>query len=215
MRIRRIHRITLAVLNAAGAATTFEQLLDERAGPVELVREFGVRSVDIPLGETLLQLVSPSPTDSDNPVRSFLQRKGEGFYNVALEVDDLDGAIAELAHRDVRVSQPVEAEPGIRSAFVTMSATHGLSVQLVQVRREEGEPLVEPVTRVEQPRAEHMAPAPAPPVSEPHPAAHETADWSDADEPPSAPAPKQPASPASTDQHRLIDLTPEEWSDED
>jgi len=216
MRIRRIHRITLAVLDAAGAATTFEQLFDERAGPAELVREFGVRSVEIPLGETLLQLVSPSPTEPHNPVRSFLQRKGEGFYNVALEVDDLDGAIAELAQQGVRVSQPVEAEPGIRSAFVTMAATHGLSVQLVQVRREEGEALVEPVTRVEQPRAEHLVPAPAlPPVSEPHPAAHETADWTDADAPPAAAQPKQAAPPASTEQQRLIDLTPEEWSDDD
>ena len=213
MRIRRIHRITLAVHDAAGAARTFEELFDERAGTVELVREFGVRSVDMPLGETLLQLVSPSPTDPDNPVRSYLQRKGEGFYNVALEVDDLDGAIAELAGQGVRVSQPVEAEPGIRSAFVTMAATHGLSVQLVQVRRSEGEPLVEPVTRVDEPRAEHLAPAPSPPpVSEPHPAARETAEWSD-DAPP--PAPKQAAPPTPAEQRRLIDLTPEEWSDED
>ncbi len=213
MRIRRIHRITLAVHDAAGAARTFEELFDERAGPVELLRTFGVESVELPLGETQLQLVSPSPSNPDNAVHSFLQRKGEGFYNVALEVDDLDGAIAELAGQGVRVSQPVEAEPGVRSAFVTMTATHGLSVQLVQVRRAEGEPLVEPVTRVAEPRAEHMAPAP-PPISEPHPAAVETAVWSDSDAPPGAPAAKQAATPEAEPRPPL-DLTPDEWSDED
>jgi catechol 2,3-dioxygenase-like lactoylglutathione lyase family enzyme len=217
MRIRRIHRITLAVHDAAGAARTFEELFDERAALAQHVREFGVQSVELPLGETLLQFVSPSSAETDNPVRSFLQRKGEGFYNVSLEVDDLDGALAELAAQGVRVSQPVEAEPGVRSAFVAMAATHGLSVQLVQVRRAEGEPLVEPVTRVAEPRAEHLAPAP-PPVSAPHPAARETAEWSDNDAPPGAPPPppasKQPAASAP-EQQRVLDLTPDEWSDED
>jgi hypothetical protein len=62
----------------------------------------------------------------------FLERKGEGFYNLALEVDDLEACLAELAERGVKVSEPIEATPGLRSAFVTMAATHGLSIQLVQ-----------------------------------------------------------------------------------
>jgi hypothetical protein len=80
----------------------------------------------------------------------FLERKGEGFYNVALEVDDLDAAVAELTAKGVRVSEPVEAEPGLRSAFVTMAATHGLSVQLV-----EG-----PVVEAPPPAPEEAAPEP-------------------------------------------------------
>ncbi len=154
MRIRRIHRITLAVHDAEGAARTFEQLFDERATGARVITDFLVRAVDIPLGDSILQLVSPLPTD--NPVQTFLQRKGEGFYNIALEVDDLDDAIRELTQQGVKLSQPVEAEPGVRSVFVTLAATHGLSVQLVEVVRAEGEPDIEPVTRVEEPRAEHL-----------------------------------------------------------
>jgi methylmalonyl-CoA epimerase len=198
VRIRRIHHISVAVHDAEGAARTFEQLFDVRAGESRVVRDFLVRAVDVPFGDTLLQLVQPLPTD--NPVRSFLQRKGEGLYNVAVEVDDLDAAIAELAELGVRVSQPIEAEPGIRSSFVTMSATHGLSLQLLEVARDEGEPQIEAVTRIAEPRAEHLPP-------ERHPAAAAAGDWIDREEPP-------PPSPAGERQPQL-DLTPDEWSDED
>jgi hypothetical protein len=59
----------------------------------------------------------------------FIERRGEGVYNIAVEVEDLDAAVAELAERGVRVSEPVEAAPGLRSAFITMSATGGLSAR--------------------------------------------------------------------------------------
>ena len=42
-------------------------------------------------------------------------------------------AVAELSAKGIRISEPVEAEPGLRSAFVTMTATHGLSIQLVEL----------------------------------------------------------------------------------
>jgi hypothetical protein len=171
------------VHDANRAANTFETLLDERAGVNTRIAEFGVRSVDVPLGDALLQLVSPAEVDT--PVQRFLQRKGEGFYNLALEVDDLDGAIRELAALGIKVSAPVEAEPGLRSAFVTMTATHGLSVQLVEIARAEGEPDIEPVTRVEQPRAEHLAPEDGTAVE------------------------------TTPSQSPPLDLTPDEWSDTD
>ena len=223
MNILRIHRLTLAVQHADSAGDTFAQLFGEQAAPVELVREFGVRSVDVPLGDALLQLVSPSPVDPDNAVRRFLQRKGEGFYNVALEVEDLDAAIAELAQKGVRVSQPVEAEPGIRSAFVTMAATHGLSVQLVQITRNSDDgPELLPTQIVEQPRAEHLPPSPEAdpaPISTPHPAALDAADWADAGAPVPSPRPAAPAASAATEEPPppppLLDLTPDEWSDDD
>jgi methylmalonyl-CoA epimerase len=131
MRIKRIHHLTLAVRDLDGARVTFQQLFG--APPVRSgdIPAFGVRAVDLPLGESVLQLVSP--VEHDNPVMRFLERKGEGFYNLAVEVEDLDAAVAELSTQGVRVSEPIESEPGMRSAFVTMTATHGLSVQLVEV----------------------------------------------------------------------------------
>jgi methylmalonyl-CoA epimerase len=187
MRIKRIHHLTLAVRDVEGARVTFAELFGTPAGSSRMVQSFGVRASDVPFGDTTLRLVAP--VSRDNAVQRFLERRGEGVYNVALEVEDLDLAVAELTSQGIRVSEPVEAEDGMRSAFVTMAATHGLSIQLVEIAEEEDgdQPVIAPVTRVDEPRAEHLPDNPDPPagaaVGEPAP--------------------------------RKIDLTPDEWSDTD
>jgi len=96
MRIKRIHRITLAVRDVEAARATFERLFSAEApGGAATVPAFGIRALDLQLGDDTLQLAAPM--GAENPVMRFLERKGEGFYNIALEVEDLDGAVAELA----------------------------------------------------------------------------------------------------------------------
>ncbi len=185
MRIKRIHHLTIAVRDLEGARLTFEQLFDVRGGDTVDVAAFGVRAADVPIGDDVLQLASPS--DADNPVMRFLERKGEGFYNLALEVEGLDETVRELASQGVRVSEPVELEPGVRSAFVTMAATHGLSVQLVEV-----------ASATDQPVSVSAA------QGEPEPVPHRVIE----DEPLPEEAPPSP-------RQQLLDLTPDEWSDVD
>lgn len=167
MNIIRIHQLTIAVRDIDAARATFEALGVVGAGVASAVPAFGIRTATLPLGEDLLQLAAPGSLD--NPVMRFLERRGEGFYNVALEVDDLDAAVRELAAKGVRVSEPVEAEPGIISAFVTMAATHGLSISLVQVL--DREPLGEPPPPQPEPTAAgavepepELQPGPPPPL---------------------------------------------------
>ena len=185
MRIKRIHHVTIAVRDLEGARLTFEQLFGTQGERAVDVPAFGIRAVDVPMGGDVLQLASP--VAGDNPVVRFLERKGEGFYNIALEIEDLDETVRELASQGVRVSEPIELEPGVRSAFVTMAATHGLSVQLVEIAAG----AVQPVSlSASQRDVETAAP----------PAVDEEALPED-----SAPSPQQ----------ELLDLTPDEWSDVD
>jgi methylmalonyl-CoA epimerase len=131
MQIKRVHHLTVAVRDAEAAREAFETLFGARADQTREVPAFGVRVRDMRLGDDVLQMAAPLGENS--PIRRFVERRGEGFYNLALEVDDLDGAVSELAERGIKVSEPIEATPGLRSAFVTMAATHGLSIQLVEV----------------------------------------------------------------------------------
>jgi lactoylglutathione lyase/methylmalonyl-CoA/ethylmalonyl-CoA epimerase len=179
MRIKRIHHLTIAVRDENRAAETFEALFGAGASAVEDVPAFGVRTRDVPIGDGVLQVASP--LEQSGPVSRFIERKGEGFYNLALEVDDLGAAVAELRTRGIKASDPIEATPGVRSSFVTMTATHGLSVQLVELVVQKGH---------SDPRA--SAPAVAPD-----------------DDQPSA------GRPADADNTKLLDLTPDEWSDEE
>jgi methylmalonyl-CoA epimerase len=196
MRIHGIHHITRAVRDAAAARAAIASLLGAEAGPIDAIPAFGVRSTDVALGDDTLQLVSP--LDDDNPVMRYIERRGEGFYALALEVDDIDAAVAELAERGVRVSAPVESAPGLRSAFVAMAATHGLSVQLVEATHPSAAngAHAEPDAGERQPVPLPVEPLSAQPPAEPPPA------W------PERPQPVQPP-------HAPLDLTPDEWSEVD
>lgn len=182
MKILRIHHVTLAVRDLDRARETFASLFGADSAYGDVVEAFGVRTADVALGGDTLQLAAA--LDAESPLARFTERRGEGFYNIALEVDDLGAAVDELRARGVRVSEPIEATPGVRSSFVTMSATHGLSVQLMQTTQAAQAPQASPT---------------APNDEQPLPAA-DGASGAQADE---AAAPSRP----------LLDLTPDEWSD--
>lgn len=186
MRIKRIHHLTIAVRDLDAARLTFEQLFGVQAARAGDVPAFGVRTIDVPMGDDVLQLAAPG--DSDNPVMRFLERRGEGFYNLAIEIEDLDDTVRELATQGVRVSEPIELEPGVRTAFVTMAATHGLSVQLVEVAQSVSLSAGQPVSLSASPPAVVEEPVDESAVPKELPA-------------------EDIASP--------LDLTPDEWSDVD
>jgi methylmalonyl-CoA epimerase len=174
MRVLRIRHLTIAVRDIDAAREAFASLFGAQAADAFDVAAFGARTQDLALGDSTLQLTSPR--DAQGALQRFIERRGEGVYTVALEVDDLDAAVAELAAKGVRVSEPVEASPGVRTAFVTMSATHGVSIQLLQ----ETTPVAEPPSFV-RPDAEAEAGADAA-AEEPKQELDLTPDeWSDVD----------------------------------
>ncbi|HKW02906.1 MAG TPA: VOC family protein [Vicinamibacterales bacterium] len=218
MKILGIHHVTMAVQDIEAARADIAALLDAAAGPIDAVAAFGVRSTAVALGDDTLELVAPM--DADNPVMRYIERRGEGFYTLALEVDDLDAAVAELAARGVRVSPPVEASAGVRTSFVTMAATHGLSLQLLETRTAQSN---------NAPAAPNAAPGPEPtaehafsrPRAEPPPliagrSAANAGGAPYAEEQPGADdedATRAAAEPVAA--RPVLDLTPDEWSDVD
>lgn len=203
MRIKRIHHLTLAVRDSEQARATFETLFGAIAEHTDAIPAFGVRTRDIAIGDDTLQLASP--LERDSPLMRFIERKGEGFYNLALEVDDLDAAVAELTARSVRVSDPVEAPPGTRSAFITMAATHGLSIQLIESA--ESDAAGDSVDDSTSSQASWRPNAAVPAANAP-----ETAPPEDVA---AASELEAPAADAEPTERAPLDLTPDEWSDVD
>ena len=85
------------------------------------------------------------------------------------------------------MSEPLEPTPGVRSAFIAMAATHGLSIQLVET--------------VRPPAAAPDRPTPPPPPPEPIPLPPPQDETT-------VPTENEPA-------QKILDLTPDEWSDVD
>jgi methylmalonyl-CoA epimerase len=86
----------------------------------------------LPLGESFLQLLGP--TSPDTPVGKFVARRGEGLHHIAYEVDDLEGALAELKGKGVPLidEAPRLGGRGHMVAFVHPKGNHGLLVELIQ-----------------------------------------------------------------------------------
>jgi methylmalonyl-CoA/ethylmalonyl-CoA epimerase len=84
----------------------------------------------LPIGESHLQLLEAT---GPGVVGRFLERRGPGLHHIALEVSDLDEAVADLLRREVRMvdEAPRPGGMGTTIAFIHPSAMGGLMVELV------------------------------------------------------------------------------------
>jgi hypothetical protein len=59
------------------------------------------------------------------------------MFSISVEVEDLDEAVSHLRGNDIKVSDPEPSIwPGARLARINHEYTHGVSIQLIERRRE-------------------------------------------------------------------------------
>lgn len=87
----------------------------------------------LPLAGGELELVRP--TTDDSGVAKYLAKRGEGMHHICLEVDDLDGMLASLKAKGVRlINEAARAgADGRKYAFIHPESTSGVLVELYQV----------------------------------------------------------------------------------
>jgi PAS domain S-box-containing protein len=90
VRVTKVDRISIAVRSLEAARAFFERHFDAEFGPVEAVTIAGDRRQPFTIGGFTLELLAPHAATS--PVARFLERRGEGVYQIAFRVEDLDGA---------------------------------------------------------------------------------------------------------------------------
>lgn len=98
----------------------------------EIVEDQKVRVAMLPVGESRIELLEP--TSEDSPIFKFLEKRGGGIHHIAVEVDDINAALAKLKAQGMRL---IDAEPRIGAegclvAFVHPSAAGGVLLELVQ-----------------------------------------------------------------------------------
>ena len=128
-----LHHTAIAVRDLDEALRTMATLFGIEPLTREVVAEQGVEEAMVALGGSYLQLLMP--LDADSPVGRFLERHGEGLHHVAVQVADLDAA---LAHLTAAGAELVDREPrvggtGHRIAFVHPRALAGTLIELIEV----------------------------------------------------------------------------------
>src|SRR4030042_6169908 len=132
MKIKRISHLGIAVKDLDAGKKLYGSNLGLALKGDEVVESQKVKVSFIGVGESNLELLIP--TADDSPVAKFLENKGEGFHHLALEVEDLAGALEELKAAGVRLidEKPREGAHGALVAFIPPKATFGLLLELCQ-----------------------------------------------------------------------------------
>ena len=132
MKILRISHLGIACNGLDQPAAMLDRLFGMASVHTEEVAEQKVKTAFYPIGETTLEYLES--TDPEGPIGKFLEKKGPGVHHVALEVDDVDGAVQELLAKGVRMidQAPRKGAHGNRIAFIHPAETGGVLIEICQ-----------------------------------------------------------------------------------
>lgn len=136
MKITRIDHIAICVPEIAPAFSLFQDVLGLIAGPREYVPTQLTEAAFVLTpaeGEACVELIAPQPRGQNAGLEKFLEKRG-GLHHIAFAVENLAGALDELATRGVPLIDR-KPRPGARGhlvAFLHPKALGGVLVELVE-----------------------------------------------------------------------------------
>jgi len=87
----------------------------------------------LPLGGSEVELVRP--TTDDSGLARYLEKRGPGMHHICLEVDDIEGMLAQLKEKGVQMinETPMQGIGGRKYAFIHPKAANGVMVELYEL----------------------------------------------------------------------------------
>ena len=130
----KIDHIGIATKQLEDGLAVWRDALGLQLDGTEEVAEQGVRIAMLQVGDTHIELLEP--LNPDSPVGKFLAKRGPGIHHIAVEVPDIEAALAELKNKGARLidETPRVGAGGCLVAFVHPSTTNGVLLELVQHR---------------------------------------------------------------------------------
>ena len=93
----------------------------------------GGKAFMIPVGNNSIELIEP--TDSEHRVGKFLEKRGEGWFHISFQVNDLSAEVQSLRQKGIVVEDPREittlpSRP--RIAFIDPQSVYGAIIELAE-----------------------------------------------------------------------------------
>ena len=128
----KVDHIGIAIKGLDEALAVWRDAVGLDVEHTEEVVEQGVRVTMLPLGESHIELLEPLSQNS--PVGKFLEKRGPGIHHIAVNVPDINAALAQLKGKEIRLidEAPRVGARGCLVAFVHPSSTNGVLLELVQ-----------------------------------------------------------------------------------
>ena len=128
----KIDHIGIATGGIAEVADFYREALGLKIEEIEEVAEQKVRVAMLPIGESRIELLEP--TTSDSPISKFLAKRGPGIHHVAIQVENIRESLKKMKEEGARLidEEPRTGAGGCLVAFVHPSSTGGVLVELVE-----------------------------------------------------------------------------------
>ena len=132
MNLKNIDHIGIAVASIQESLSFWETSLGIKPQGIEEIPERKLKTAFLPVGDTDIELLEP--TSADSSIAKFIEKRGEGLHHIAIRVDDIDAALAELRAKGVQLidETPRNGAGGTRIAFVSPKSTHGVLLELCE-----------------------------------------------------------------------------------
>jgi methylmalonyl-CoA epimerase len=126
-----IDHVVVAVKDLDAAVQNYETLYGVDVSERREAPAAGMKMAFFRFADSYVELVSN--IDDQGPIAKRLAERGEGVHIIAMQVDDIDKAVAELRDKGVRlVGDPGPGNPVKGQVFVHPSVTGGVLTQIVQ-----------------------------------------------------------------------------------
>jgi methylmalonyl-CoA/ethylmalonyl-CoA epimerase len=132
-KIKSINHVAIVVEDMDKSLTFWRDALGIELREVRDVPAEKSQVAFLPLDGSEVELVKP--TSDDSGIAKYLAKRGEGLHHLCLEVDDIEGMLAQLKAKGIRLinEEPRKASDGKRYAFVHPESTSGVLVELYQL----------------------------------------------------------------------------------
>jgi len=131
----KLEHIGIAVKSLGISDDLFAKLLGKESYKQESVEREGVKTSFYETGESKIELLVASNTES--PIAKFIEKKGEGIHHLAFGVEDIIGEVERLKKEGFQFisEEPKEGADNKLVVFLHPKSTNGVLVELCQEKR--------------------------------------------------------------------------------
>jgi methylmalonyl-CoA epimerase len=126
-----VDHVVIAVKDIDAAVGRYETIFGQTVSERREAPAAGMKMAFFRFAESFVELVSN--INDQGPIAKRLADKGEGVHLIAMKVDDIDQAVADLREKGVRlVGDPGPGAPVKGQVFVHPAETGGVLTQIVK-----------------------------------------------------------------------------------
>jgi len=133
--MKKIEHIGIAVEDMAKAEKIFSTIFGKNAYKWEEVISESVKTTFFKIGESKIELVSATNTES--PIAKFLEKNREGMHHIAFAVEDIEKEMTRLKKEGIRLlnDRPKVGADNQLICFLHPKDTSGVLIELCQEKK--------------------------------------------------------------------------------